>query len=76
MHIIAHICQDNIIIMATQFGERIRELITKRNLLLRQLPFQLDVDTTIINKVEHGYRQLKKEQFPLFAQILKASSVE
>ena len=30
--------------MATQFGERIRELRTKQNLLLRQLASQLDVD--------------------------------
>ncbi|MGL4956066.1 MAG: helix-turn-helix domain-containing protein [Bacteroidales bacterium] len=58
--------------MATQFGERIRELRTKQNLLLRQLASQLDVDTSIISKVERGDRQLKKEQIPLLAQILKA----
>jgi len=48
--------------MATQFGERIRELRTKQNLLLRQLASQLDVDTSIISKVERGDRQLKKLQ--------------
>ena len=62
--------------MATQFGERIRELRTKQNLLLRQLASQLDVDTSIISKVERGDRQLKKEQIPLLAEILKASSDE
>jgi HTH-type transcriptional regulator, competence development regulator len=74
--IFANICQDNIIIMATQFGERIRELRTKQNLLLRQLASQLDVDTSIISKVERGDRQLKKEQIPLLAQILKADVEE
>ena len=62
--------------MATQFGERIRELRKKQNLLLRQLAFQLDVDTSIISKVERGDRQLKKEQIPLLAQILKADVEE
>ena len=71
-----NICQDNIIIMATQFGERIRELRAKQNLLLRQLASQLDVDTSIISKVERGDRQLKKEQIPLLAQILNADVEE
>jgi transcriptional regulator with XRE-family HTH domain len=62
--------------MATQFGERIRELRTKQNMLLRQLASLLDVDTSIISKVERGDRQLKKEQIPLLAEILKASSDE
>ncbi len=62
--------------MATQFGERIRELRTKQNLLLRQLASQMDVDTSIISKVERGDRQLKKEQIPLLAQILKADKEE
>jgi transcriptional regulator with XRE-family HTH domain len=62
--------------MATRFGERIRELRTKQNLLLRQLASQLDVDTSIISKVERGDRQLKKEQIPLLAQILKADVEE
>jgi transcriptional regulator with XRE-family HTH domain len=63
-------------IMAAHFGERIRELRTKQNLLLRQLASQLDVDTSIISKVERGERQLKKEQIPLLAQILKADVEE
>ena len=74
--IFANIWQDNMNMVATQFGERIRELITKQNLLLRQLASQLDVDTSIISKVERGDRQLKKEQIPLLAQILKADVEE
>lgn len=62
--------------MATQFGERIRELRTKQGLLLRQLASKLDVDTSIISKVERGDRQLKKDQIPLLAEILQADIVE
>jgi HTH-type transcriptional regulator, competence development regulator len=62
--------------MATQFGERIRELRTKQNLLLRQLASKLDLDTSIISKVERGDRQLKKEQIPLLAEILNADKEE
>ena len=62
--------------MATQFGERIRELRTKQGLLLRQLASKLDVDTSIISKVERGDRQLKKEQIPLLAEILHTDKKE
>lgn len=62
--------------MATQFGEKIRELRTKNNMLLRQLAAMLDVDTSIISKVERGDRHLKKEQIPLLAQILKTDENE
>ena len=62
--------------MATQFGERIRELRTKQNMLLRQLASKLDLDTSIISKVERGDRQLKKEQIPALAEILNADKEE
>lgn len=62
--------------MASLFGEKIRELRTKHNMLLRQLAAMLDVDTSIISKVERGDRQLKKEQIPLLAQILKTDENE
>ena len=48
--------------MAIQVGEQIRKLRTEQNLLLRRLASQLDVDTTIISKVERGDRQLKKNK--------------
>jgi len=62
--------------MATRFGERIRELRTKQKMLLRQLASKLDVDTSIISKIERGDRQLKKEQIPLLAEILNADKEE
>lgn len=74
--IFAKFCQDNYFIMATQLGERIRELRTKHNMLLRQLASKLDVDTSIISKVERGDRPLKKEQISLLAEILQANKEE
>jgi HTH-type transcriptional regulator, competence development regulator len=62
--------------MGTQFGERIRELRTKQNMLLRQLASKLDLDTSIISKVERGDRQIKKVQIPLLAEILNADPEE
>jgi hypothetical protein len=46
----------------------------KQNLLLRQLSSQLVKGTSIISRLERGARQLKKEQIPLIAQILKADA--
>jgi transcriptional regulator with XRE-family HTH domain len=62
--------------MTSQFGSRVRELRTRQKMLLRQLASKLDVDTSIISKVERGDRQLKKEQIPILANILKADKDE
>ena len=45
-------------------------------MLLRQLASKLEVDTSIISKIERGDRQLKKEQIPLLAEILNADKEE
>lgn len=45
-------------------------------MLLRQLASKLDVDTSIISKVERGDRLLKKEQIPALAEILKSNKEE
>ena len=74
--IFANICQDNKFTMATQFGERIRELRTKQKLLLRHVASKLDVDTSIISKIERGERPIKKEQIAVLAEILKADKIE
>ncbi len=62
--------------MATQFGDRIRELRTKQKLLLRQVASKLDVDTSIISKMERGERPIKKEQIIILAEILKVDKDE
>jgi predicted XRE-type DNA-binding protein len=74
--IFANICQDNNFIMATQLGDKIRELRTKQNLLLRQVASKLDVDTSIISKMERGERPIKQEQIAILADILKADKEE
>ena len=62
--------------MATQFGDRIRELRTKQKLLLRQVASKLDVDTSVISKIERGERPIKKEQIAILADILQADKEE
>ena len=62
--------------MATQLGDKIRELRTKQNLLLRQVASKLDVDTSIISKMERGDRPIKQEQIAILADILKADKEE
>jgi len=62
--------------MATQLGDKIRELRTKQNLLLRQVASKLDVDTSIISKMERGERPIKKEHVATLAEILNADKQE
>ena len=62
--------------MATQLGDKIRELRVKQNLLLRQVASKLEVDTSIISKMERGERPIKKEQIAILADILKTDKEE
>jgi len=62
--------------MATQLGDKIRELRIKQNLLLRQVASKLEVDTSIISKMERGERPIKQEQIAILADILKADKEE
>jgi HTH-type transcriptional regulator, competence development regulator len=62
--------------MSTQLGDKIRELRTRQNLLLRQVASKLEVDTSIISKMERGDRPIKKEQIVILAEILNASKEE
>ena len=57
--------------MKSQFGERVRELREKQNLYLRQVAPLLEMDTAQLSKIENGSRQLKREQIPTLATILK-----
>ena len=62
--------------MTTQLGDKIRELRINQNLLLRQVASKLEVDTSIISKMERGERPIKKEQIAILADILKADKEE
>lgn len=62
--------------MESQFGEKIRALREQQHLYLRQVAPLLEMDTAQLSKIEKGLRQLKREQIPIIAEILKASSNE
>ena len=62
--------------MANQFGERVKQLRVQNNLLQRQVASILEIDTPMLSKIEKGLRQLKREQIPVLATILKANADE
>jgi hypothetical protein len=58
----------------SQFGPKIRTPREKPQLFLRQVAPLLEMDTAQLSKIEKGIRQLKQEQIPILAEILKATS--
>jgi len=62
--------------MESQFGERIRTLRENLNLYLRQVAPLLEIDTAQLSKIEKGLRQMKREQIPILAKVLKADQKE
>ncbi len=62
--------------MDSQFGEKIRTLREKQHLYLRQVAPLLEMDTAQLSKIEKGLRQIKREQIPILASILKADPDE
>jgi transcriptional regulator with XRE-family HTH domain len=62
--------------MESQFGAKIRALREKQNLFLRQIASLLEMDTAQLSKIEKGSRQLKREQIPVIAEILKTDKEE
>lgn len=62
--------------MESQFGEKIRALREKQNLYLRQVAPLLEMDTAQLSKIEKGLRQIKREQIPILAGILKVDKDE
>ncbi|MBK9503948.1 MAG: helix-turn-helix transcriptional regulator [Bacteroidetes bacterium] len=59
--------------MNSQFGERIRTLREKQHLYLRQVAPLLEMDAAQLSRIEKGLRQLKREQIPVIAEVLKAN---
>ena len=55
----------------TNFGEHIRTLREKRNLLLRELAANLNMDVAYLSKIERGNRMARREQVIAFAKELK-----
>ncbi len=61
--------------MESQFSERIRRLRESQKLYLRQVAPLLEMDTAQLSKIEKGLRQMKKEQIPILANILRKTLI-
>jgi transcriptional regulator with XRE-family HTH domain len=60
--------------VSNYFGQKIRELREKKNILLRQIAAHLEVDTALISKIEKGDRNPNKEQVIKIAEFLKVNA--
>lgn len=52
------------------FGDQIRTSREELNLPLRKVAAELDIDTSILSKIERGERSATSEMIPLLAEIL------
>ncbi|NRB60402.1 MAG: helix-turn-helix domain-containing protein [Winogradskyella sp.] len=59
-----------------EFGEYIRSLREKRNLLLREMAANLNMDVAYLSKIERGNRMARREQVVAFAKTLKEDENE
>jgi transcriptional regulator with XRE-family HTH domain len=59
-----------------KFGEIIRQRREEKELLLRHVAAQLDIDTALLSKVERGDRNLKREHVVLISEILDIDTNE
>ena len=57
--------------MENSFGETIRELREEQNLLLRELSAKLEIDTSLLSKIETNNRVAKKELVKKISKIFK-----
>lgn len=53
------------------FGEYIRELREAKGFPLRKVAAELDIDTSILSKIERNERTASIEMIPIFAGILE-----
>jgi len=57
--------------MEISFGETIRKLREENNLLLREVSAKLEIDASILSKIENNNRVAKKELVKKFSKIFK-----
>lgn len=57
-------------------GEQIRKLREDQGLPLRKVAAELDIDQSILSKIERGERKASKEQIIQIARIFKADKKE
>ena len=58
------------------FGEYLRELRESKGLPLRKVAAELDMDTSILSKIERNERMATIEMIPILANVLEASEKE
>jgi transcriptional regulator with XRE-family HTH domain len=59
-----------------KFGEIIRQRREEKELLLRHVAAQLDIDTAMLSKVERGERNAKREHIAKLSKILDLDTKE
>jgi len=58
------------------FGEKIKDLRLDRNLPLRKVAAFLDIDTSILSKIERGEREANREMVTKAAEFFNISEEE
>ena len=58
------------------FGNYIRKLREEKQLLLREVASQMNIDTALLSKIERGTRMARKEQVEDLAKALNKSESE
>lgn len=58
------------------FGEYLRDKREQLGLPLRKVAAELDIDTSILSKIERGERTATKEMLPVLANILNIQQKE
>lgn len=58
------------------FGEYLRNKRERMGLPLRKVAAELDIDTSILSKIERGERNATKEMLPIMATTLEVSQKE
>jgi transcriptional regulator with XRE-family HTH domain len=53
------------------FGEYLREQREKIGLPLRKVAAELDIDTSILSKIERNEREATKDMLPIFSKVLE-----
>ncbi len=58
----------------SSLGSLIRNKREEKKLLMRELASKIDVDTSMISKIENGYRSPTKEQLDKIASVLNINN--
>ncbi|MDC1221104.1 helix-turn-helix domain-containing protein [Salibacteraceae bacterium] len=66
----------NIIFKMKYFGEKMRDLRVERKLPLRKVAAYLDIDTSILSKIERGEREASREIVTKAAEFFNIKKAE